>query len=81
LIIWKHSSGVQKVVIELKILYKSLEQTIREGLTQTLQYMDRCGTDDGNLLIFDRTKDKSWEEKIFYKEEQIGVKTVRIYGM
>ncbi|MBF0411731.1 MAG: AAA-like domain-containing protein [Desulfamplus sp.] len=81
LIIWKHSSGVQKVVIELKLLYKSLEKTIAEGLTQTLAYMDRWGTDDGNLLIFDRTKDKSWEEKIFYKEEQIGVKTVRIYGM
>ncbi len=71
----------QKVVIELKILYKSLEQTIREGLTQTLQYMDRCGTDDGNLLIFDRTKDKSWEEKIFYKEEQVEEKIIKVFGM
>lgn len=71
----------QKVVIELKILYKSLEQTIREGLTQTLQYMDRCGTDDGNLLIFDRTNDKSWEEKIFYKEEQIEEKIIKVFGM
>ncbi|MGD9733624.1 MAG: AAA-like domain-containing protein [Desulfamplus sp.] len=81
LIIWKHSSGVQKVVIELKILYKSLEQTIREGLSQTLAYMDRCGTDDGNLLIFDRIKDKSWEEKIFYKEEQIEEKIIKVFGM
>ncbi|MBF0112601.1 MAG: ATP-binding protein, partial [Desulfamplus sp.] len=81
LVIWNHGKGVQKVVIELKILYKSLEKTIKEGLKQTLSYMDRCGTVDGNLLIFDRTEDKSWEEKIFYKEEKIEGKVINVFGM
>ncbi|MBF0390466.1 MAG: ATP-binding protein, partial [Desulfamplus sp.] len=81
LVIWNHDKGVQKVVIELKILYKSLEKTIKEGLKQTLSYMDRCGTVDGNLLIFDRTEDKSWEEKIFYKEQKVQGKVIKIYGM
>ncbi|GAB6163677.1 hypothetical protein JCM12298_28370 [Desulfothermus naphthae] len=30
---------VQKVVIELKVLYKSLDKTIEEGLSQTYEYM------------------------------------------
>ncbi|MBF0390849.1 MAG: hypothetical protein HQK71_12185 [Desulfamplus sp.] len=69
------------MVIELKILYKSLEKTINEGIKQTLSYMDRCNAGDGNLLIFDRTEDKSWEEKIFYKEEKVQGKVIKIYGM
>ncbi|MBF0377183.1 MAG: ATP-binding protein [Desulfamplus sp.] len=60
---------VQKIVIELKLLYKSLDKTIKDGVRQTLEYMDRCGTDEGHLIIFDRTEGKSWEEKIFRKEE------------
>ena len=42
---------VQKVVIELKILHGSLEQTVEEGLGQTWEYMDKCGTDEGHLII------------------------------
>ena len=58
----------QEVVIELKILYDSLENTIKEGLKQTKQYMDKCGTNNGHLLIFDRRKEVAWEEKIWEKE-------------
>ncbi|MBF0228794.1 MAG: ATP-binding protein [Desulfamplus sp.] len=60
---------VQKIVIELKLLHKSLDKTIKDGVKQTLEYMDRCGTDEGHLVIFDRTEGKSWEDKIFRKEE------------
>ncbi len=68
LLVWFYESGVQKTVIELKILHKSLEATIKEGLEQTWSYMDRCGTTDGHLVIFDRS-DSPWEEKIFRRRE------------
>ena len=47
LIIWPtpsredpHAAG--RFVIECKVLRKSLEQTVRQGLEQTAGYMDRC---------------------------------------
>jgi len=51
---------VQRVVIELKILRRSLETTLSEGLAQTADYMDRIGTGEGYLVIFDRAPDKPW---------------------
>jgi hypothetical protein len=75
---WNDSS---KIVIELKLLYKSLEATIKQGLEQTYSYMDKTGSDIAHLLIFDRTKDKSWDEKIFRKEESYQDKTIVVWGM
>nr|VFK32211.1 MAG: hypothetical protein BECKMB1821G_GA0114241_11056 [Candidatus Kentron sp. MB] len=61
---------VQRVVIELKILYKSLDTTLREGLKQTVDYLDRVGAEEGYLIIFDRRSSKSWEERCFCREER-----------
>lgn len=72
---------IQKAVLELKLLHKSLESTLHDGLRQTLEYMDRCGTDDGHLVLFDRTPDRSWEEKIFSREEIYHGKKIYIWGM
>jgi hypothetical protein len=58
----------QAIVVELKILYHNLESTTEEGLTQIKAYMDKCGTNHGHLLIFDRRKNISWEEKIWTRE-------------
>ena len=61
-------AGKQEVVLELKILYNSLDKTIEEGIIQAKKYMDKCGTDQGHLMIFDRREGKTWEEKIWDKE-------------
>ncbi len=81
LVVWSYPGGVQKAVIELKILYGSLERTEKEGLEQTWQYMDRCGSDDGHLVIFDRSEAKSWEEKIFRRTKTYQGKPIQIWGM
>jgi len=81
LIIWPYGDQVQKAVIEFKVLHKSLEQTLAAGLQQTWEYMDRCATDEGHLVIFDRTPGKSWEEKIYRRQEQVHGKTVTVWGM
>lgn len=72
---------MQRVVIELKILRKSLETTIAEGLSQTTAYMDRVGTDEGYLIVFDRTPDVSWEEKSLVRQGRHGEHRIGIWGM
>ncbi|MBF0243541.1 MAG: ATP-binding protein, partial [Desulfamplus sp.] len=92
LVIWKYNDNLdstQKIVIELKLLYKSLQKTIKDGVKQTLEYMDRCSADEGHLIIFDRTEGKAWEEKIFRREEKpdssnengVKEKKVVVWGM
>jgi hypothetical protein len=68
------------VVIELKRLHKSLAKTLETGLEQTLAYLDRCGAEEGQLVIFDRTPGKPWDEKLFQLQEIQG-RTVRVWGM
>lgn len=81
LVIWSYPGGVQKVVLELKILYGALESTLEKGLEQTWEYMDHCGADQGHLVIFDRDSDKSWDEKIFRREEAYQGRKIKVWGM
>ncbi len=75
---WPYKNGSQKIVIELKIRRsESLENVIKDGLAQTRAYMDECGADEGHLIIFDRNEAKTWEEKIFRREES----GIKIWGM
>ena len=67
-------------VVECKVLRGSLEATIREGLEQTLAYMDKCGGETGHLVIFDRAESKSWDEKLFRREESLGDRAVTVWG-
>ncbi len=81
LVIWPYNRGIQQAVIEIKILYGSLETTIEKGLEQTWGYMDKCGTKEGYLLIFDRTENVPWEEKIYFREGKINHTTIAVYGI
>ncbi|WDN88703.1 hypothetical protein BuS5_01671 [Desulfosarcina sp. BuS5] len=87
LVIWPvkaqslEAKETQKIVIELKVLHKSLEATIKDGAFQTAEYMDRCGTSDGHLVIFDKRKDISWDKKIFRRSEIYKDKEIVVWGM
>ncbi len=72
---------LQRVVIELKLLHKSLEGTVSEGLEQTADYLDRAGTKDGHLLIFDRRLGMTWEERIFQRVETCRGYPIQVWGM
>jgi hypothetical protein len=58
---------VQRVVLELKILYGSLDKTINDGVQQVADYARRCGSEEAYLLIFNRDPAASWEDKIWHK--------------
>ncbi|MBM3198015.1 MAG: ATP-binding protein [Chlamydiae bacterium] len=75
LITWKE----QKFVIELKVLRG--EADISSWLAQIAAYMDKSHAKEGYLVIFDRRKTKSWEERIYQKEVVHQDKTISIWGM
>ncbi len=70
----------RKFVVECKIMHKSLERTIRDGLQQTAAYMDRCAAEAGHLVIFDRS-DRAWDEKVFHRRESAGATDIHVWGM
>ena len=87
LIIWRRPGGegphaAGRFVIECKVLHRSLERTVREGLPQTAEYMDQCAAQAGHLVIFDRGADKRWEDKIFRRDEHADDRhRITVWGM
>ena len=73
--------NAQKVVIELKILHNTLDKTVADGLEQTYAYMDRSEADEGHLIVFDRNENRSWEKKIFRREDSFKGKKIWVWGM
>jgi hypothetical protein len=65
--------------IELKIRYS--EKTCQEGLKQLADYMDKLSCQKGWLIIFDKRKSISWEEKIFWRSFSVGEKTIHVVGV
>jgi len=63
----EYDGDIQRIVLELKILYQALDVTIEKGLKQTADYADHCGADEAHLLIFDRHSDTAWSEKIWHQ--------------
>ena len=77
-----YGGPVQRIVLELKIKRGSLEKVIEDGLSQTSGYMDVAGSvDEGHLIIFDRSNEKSWEERIWHKPFEFHGKTIMVWGM
>ena len=91
LIVWPQRAGgadaagagrlvERKFVIECKVLRKSLERTIRDGLEQTAACMDRCAAEAGHLVIFDRGE-APWDDKIFHRPAPAGGPAIDVWGM
>ena len=69
-------------IMELKILRRSLERTIEDGLRQTVAYMDIAGSvDEGHLIIFDRSQTRSWDERIWHRPYEQDGRTIMVWGM
>ncbi len=81
LIIWPHENGIQEIVLELKIRYGRLDTIIKKGLEQTANYMDKCGTKEGYLLVFDKDPRKPWSKKIFKRTHTHKAYEIPVYGM
>ena len=77
-----YGGPIQRIVLELKIKKYSLERTIEDGLQQTSEYMDKAGTvNEGHLIIFDRSKTKTWDERIWHQPNEYQGRTIMVWGM
>ena len=81
LIRWPQEGRERRFVVECKLRHRDLESTIRKGLEQTHSYMDRCGAESGHLIVFDRSQDRTWEEKIFRREAPPDGPEITVWGM
>jgi hypothetical protein len=68
----------KKYPVELKI--NRGKKSVEKGVEQILGYMDTLACTDGWLIVFDRKKEISWDEKIYQKTEILDGKTVNIFG-
>jgi len=57
------------------------EKVISQGLKQTSDYVRRVGADEAHLIIFNRSKGRSWDEKIWRREELFEDLTITIWGV
>ena len=100
LILWPHREGLpsdlwRRFVVECKVLrdgdHRGLDGTIKRGVEQTLGYMDKSGSGEGHLVVFDRTgeaqgaeprgKSRRWEDRIFRREAARDGRKVVVWGM
>jgi hypothetical protein len=68
----------RKYPIEIKLWYG--EKTLSEGIDQLSAYMDTLGENEGWLVIFDRSPEKTWDEKIYWHEEVSEKGVIRVIG-
>ena len=71
----------RRMVIECKVVRRSRDETIRDGLEQTRAYMDRCAAAEGHLVLFDRRAGAAWSDKVFRRTETAGGPPVTVWGM
>ena len=83
LIVWPQGGHERRWVVECKLRHGDLERTIAEGLAQTRAYMGRCAAEAGHLIVFDRSTERSWDEKIFRRDAPPGAAATRVtvWGM
>ena len=81
LIVWPQGGRERRFVVECKLRRGELDRTVAEGVKQTRAYVDRCGAEAGHLIVFDRTPDRSWEEKIFRRAPYGDGVPVTVWGM
>ncbi len=84
LVAWPQGERVRKYVVECKVHHerRGLERTVADGVEQTAAYMDRYGAEGGHLVVFDRSEDRNWDDKVF--RERRSTRTgaeIAVWGM
>ena len=77
------AAGEQRIVVECKVVRRGrgLDTTLREGLEQTAAYMELWGAEAGHLALFDRRGERSWEARLYRREEPFEDRTITVWGM
>ena len=71
---------LQRIVIEIKLRRgAALETVIAKGLEQTADYARRAGVTDAHLMIFDRDPERTWDEKIWRRDESFAGLAITVW--
>ena len=82
LIVWPQQGRERRIALECKVRRGELERTIAEGLEQTRRYLDRSGAESGHLIVFDRSPERTWEEKVLRRQPPAGPEPpITVWGM
>ena len=82
LIAWPQGGCERRWVVECKVRRGDRERTIAEGVGQARAYVDRCGAEAGHLIVFDRSPERTWEQKIFRRAAPPGTDVpITVWGM
>ncbi len=52
-----------------------------KSYAQCAKYLDSLGLDEGWMPIFEKSKEKSWDEKIYSRDEIVDGKTIHVIGL
>ena len=74
--------GPDRFAIEIKRVRSRdrLETIVERGVAQLGRYLDTVGLDRGWLVVFDVRPDRSWDDRLWMREEQVGGKRVVVLG-
>ena len=53
----------------------------KKSYEQCAKYLDELGLSEGWMPIFDKSKEKSWDEKIYTRDEVFNGKTIHVIGL
>ena len=81
LIVWPQGGDERRFVVECKLRRGELERTVAEGVKQTRAYVDRCAAEAGHLIVFDRSPERTWDEKIFRRAPAGDGVPITVWGM
>ena len=82
LVIWPRGEDRNdRYVVECKLLRGNRARTVKRGLNQTAAYMDISGAEAGHLVIFDMRKGRTWKDRLFREERELGERKITVWGM
>ena len=73
--------------VEYKTFRYALELKMRRNfvrersLVQFVEYLDHLGLDEGWMPVFDDDKSRSWDERLYNRDETAGGKTIHVVGL
>jgi len=67
-----------RYAVELKMRSRYSRE---KSLTQFAGYLERLGLAEGWMPVFDEDKSKSWDEKLFLRDESVGGRTIHVVGL
>jgi len=75
--------GEDRFAVELKRVppkHRSLDTVREEGVQQLAAYLDSLGLNQGWLIIFDQRPGRSWQDRMWRDDRQVGERTLFIRG-